>query len=143
MKLKQLAFAAAVLAAPFMAQADMTAMDDSALSGVTGQDGISISGNFAGSVGAVVYTDGDPSGGSLRMEAISFTGFNILDSAPLTVDVVTNVGGTQQLAIGLPAMTGTVSVGAIKVGDTSAKSIGALAISDINMSGTTIKVWGH
>ena len=143
MKFKQLAFAAAVLAAPFMAQADMTAMDDSALSGVTGQDGISISGNFAGSVGAVVYTDGDASGGSLRMETISFTGFTILDSAPLTVDVVTNAGGTQQLAIGLPAMTGTVSVGAIKVGSTTAASIGSLAISDINMAGTTIKVWGH
>jgi len=143
MKFKQLAFAAAVLAAPFMAQADMTAMDDSALSGVTGQDGISISGNFAGSVGAVVYTDGDAGGGSLRMETISFTGFTILDSAPLTVDVVTNAGGTQQLAIGLPAMTGTVSVGAIKVGGPTAASIGALAISDINMAGTTIKVWGH
>ena len=143
MKFKQLAFAAAVLAAPFMAQADMTAMDDSALSSVTGQDGISISGNFAGSVGAVVYTDGDASGGSLRMETISFTGFTILDSAPLTVDVVTNAGGTQQLAIGLPAMTGTVSVGAIKVGSTTAASIGSLAISDINMAGTTIKVWGH
>ena len=143
MKFKQLAFAAAVLAAPFMAQADMTAMDDTSLASVTGQDGISISGNFAGSVGAVVYTDGDAAGGSLRMENISFTGFTILDSAPLTVDVVTNAGGTQQLAIGLPAMTGTVSVGAIKVGSTSADSIGALAISDINMAGTTVKVWGH
>ena len=143
MKLKQLAFAAAVLAAPFMAQADMTAMDDTSLASVTGQDGISISGNFAGSVGAVVYTDGDAAGGSLLMENISFTGFTILDSAPLTVDVVTNAGGTQQLAIGLPAMTGTVSVGAIKVGSTSAASIGALAISDINMAGTTVKVWGH
>lgn len=143
MKLKQLAFAAAVLAAPFMAQADMTAMDDTSLASVTGQDGISISGNFAGSVGAVVYTDGDASGGSLRMENISFSGFTILDSAPLTVDVVTNAGGTQQLAIGLPAMTGTVSVGAIKVGGPTAASIGALAISDINMAGTTVKVWGH
>ena len=143
MKFKQLAFAAAVLAAPFMAQADMTAMDDTSLASVTGQDGISISGNFAGSVGAVVYTDGDAASGSLRMENISFTGFTILDSAPLTVDVVTNAGGTQQLAIGLPAMTGTVSVGAIKVGGPTAASIGALAISDINMAGTTVKVWGH
>ena len=143
MKFKQLAFAAAVLAAPFMAQADMTAMDDTSLASVTGQDGISISGNFAGSVGAVVYTDGDAASGSLRMENISFTGFTILDSAPLTVDVVTNAGGTQQLAIGLPAMTGTVSVGAIKVGGPTAASIGSLAISDINMAGTTVKVWGH
>ena len=143
MKFKQLAFAAAVLAAPFMAQADMTAMDDTSLASVTGKDGISISGNFAGSVGAVVYTDGDAAGGRLRMENISFTGFTILDSAPLTVDVVTNAGGTQQLAIGLPAMTGTVSVGAIKVGGPTAASIGSLAISDINMAGTTVKVWGH
>ncbi len=146
MKLKQLAFAAAVLAAPFMAQADMTAMDDTSLASVTGQDGISISGNFAGSVGAVVYTDGDVGGGSLRMENISFTGFSISDANPLKIDVITTTIGavdTQQLAISLPAMTGTVSVGAIKVGSTTAASIGALAISDINMAGTTVKVWGH
>ncbi|OYT97000.1 MAG: hypothetical protein CFE49_04265 [Pseudomonas sp. PGPPP3] len=153
MKLKQLAFAAAVLAAPFMAQADMTAMDDSALSGVTGQDGISISGNFSGSVGNVKYTDNDAAGGSLNLTNISFTGFSIADSNPLKIDVVTTtIGGnqTEQLAISLPAMTGTVSVGGIYVGGTyangattGAASIGALAISDINMSGTTIKVWGH
>ena len=152
MKFKQLAFAAAVLAAPFMAQADMTAMDDGALSGVTGQAGISISGNFNGTVGAVVYTDTDAGGGSLRMETIAFNGFSIADNAPLTVDVITTsitpVGGgtavaTQQLAIGMPAMTGTVSIGAIKVGSAAAASIGSLALTDINMAGTTVKVWGH
>jgi len=148
--LKQIAFAAAVLAAPFMAQAGMTSMDDSALSSVTGQDGISISGNFAGTVGNVKYTDGDVGGGSLNLTNIGFTGFTISDAAPLTVDVVTNAGGTQQLAIGLPAMTGTVTVGGIYVGGTyaggattGAASIGSLAISDLNMAGTTIKVWGH
>lgn len=140
MKLKQLAFAAAVLAAPFMAQADMTAMDDSSLSGVTGQAGISISGNFSGSVGAVVYTDTDATAGSgeLRLETITFNGFNIDDASPLTVDVEDS-----KLKIGLPAMTGTVSVGAIKVGGASSASMGSLALSGLNMSGTTIKVWGH
>ena len=139
MKFKQLAFAAAVLAAPFMAQADMTAMDDSALSSVTGQDGISISGNFSGSVGAMVYTDTDAtSGGELRMETITFTGFSILDAAPMTVDVADN-----KLQIGLPSMTGEVKVGAIKVGGSTSASIGSLALSDLNMGGTTIKVWGH
>jgi hypothetical protein len=150
---KQIAFAAAVLAAPFMAQASMTSMDDSALSSVTGQDGISISGNFGGSVGNVKYTDGDVGGGSLNLTNIGFTGFTISDAAPLKIDVVTtDIGGTstQQLAISLPAMTGTVSVGGIYVGGTyaagattGAKSIGSLAISDLNMAGTTIKVWGH
>lgn len=144
--LKQIAFAAAVLAAPFMAQASMTSMDDSALSSVTGQDGISIAGNFGGSIGSVVYTDGDAAGGSLRMEGISFTGFNILDADPLTVDVITGtIGGvaTQQLEIGLPGMVGTVSVAAMKVGATTAHSLGGLSISDINMSGTKVRVWGH
>ncbi|WP_137885562.1 DUF6160 family protein [Pseudomonas sp. 2FE] len=147
---KQLVLAAAVLAAPFMAQADLKAMDDSALSTVTGQDGISISGNFGGSVGNVKYTDNDIGGGSLNITNVGFNGFTISDATPLTVDVVTNAGGTQQLAIGLPAMTGTVTVGGIYVGGTyaagattGAASIGSLAISDINMAGTTIKVWGH
>jgi hypothetical protein len=144
--LKQLALAAAVLAVPFMAQADLQMMDDSALATVTGQDGISISGNFNGTIGSIVYTDGDTTGGSLRMETIAFTGFNIADDAPVMVDVVTNdIGGTptQQLQISMPTITGQLSVGAIKVGDTNASSIGSLAISDLNMAGTTVKIWGH
>lgn len=141
--LKQLALAAAVLAVPFMAQAELKAMDDTALATVTGQDGISISGSFNGSIGSVVYSDNDANGGSLRMEGIGFTGFNISDSAPVMVDVVTNGSGTQQLQISLPTITGQLSVAAIKVGDASAASIGSLAVNDMNMAGTTIKVWGH
>jgi len=144
--LKQLALATAVLAVPFMAQAELKAMDDTALATVTGQDGISISGNFNGTIGSLVYTDGDTGGGSLRMEGIGFTGFNISDDAPVMVDVVTNdISGTatQQLQISLPTITGELTVGAIKVGDTNAASIGSLAVSDLNMAGTTVKIWGH
>lgn len=151
--LKQLALAAAVLAVPFMAQAELKAMDDTALATVTGQDGISISGNFSGSVGNIKYTDGDANGGSLNITNVAFNGFTISDTAPVKVDVVTtDIGGTatQQLAISLPSMTGTVSVGGIYVGGTyangavtGASSIGSLAISDINMAGTTVKIWGH
>ena len=47
-----------------LAHADLKAMDDGALSDVTGQAGISISGTFQGSVGAVTYTDTDTNGGS-------------------------------------------------------------------------------
>ncbi len=141
--LKQLALATAVLAVPFMAQAELKAMDDTALATVTGQDGISISGSFNGTIGSLVYTDGDTDGGSLRMEAVAFTGFNISDTAPVKVDVVENASGTQQLQISLPTITGQLSVGAIKVGDTSAASIGSLAVNDMNMAGTTVKVWGH
>ncbi|PJE45106.1 MAG: hypothetical protein CUR33_00230 [Pseudomonas sp.] len=141
--LKQLALAAAVLAVPFMAQAELKAMDDTALATVTGQDGISISGSFNGTIGSLVYTDGDAGGGSLRMETVAFTGFNISDTAPVKVDVVENASGTQQLQISLPTITGQLSVGAIKIGDTNAASIGSLAVNDMNMAGTTVKVWGH
>jgi hypothetical protein len=144
--LKQLALAAAVLAVPFMAQAELKAMDDTALATVSGQAGISISGNFNGSIGSIVYTDTDAGGGSLRLETVAFSGFNISDADPVKVDVVTtaiNSVDTEQLQISMPAITGTLSVGAIKVGATSAASIGSLAISNLNMAGTTVKVWGH
>ncbi|MCY1276203.1 hypothetical protein D9M68_258820 [compost metagenome] len=153
---KQLALAAAILAAPFMAQADLKAMDDSSLASVTGQDGISISGSFNGSIGNIAYTD---DGNALNLSGVAFDGFTIEDNSPLTVDVVTTnitpVGGgaavaTKQLAIGLPAMTGTLTVAKINVGGaydagalTGGSNIGGLAISDINMGGSTVKVWGH
>ncbi|PTS86301.1 hypothetical protein DBR00_01720 [Pseudomonas sp. HMWF032] len=139
--LKQLALAAAVLAVPFMAQAELKAMDDSSLSSVTGQAGISISGNFNGSIGKISYID---DGNSLNMETVAFSGFNISDSAPVLVDVVsTDINGTatQQLQISLPTITGEVSIGAIKMG--TGASIGSLAINGMNMAGTTVKVWGH
>ncbi|NMY52638.1 DUF6160 family protein [Pseudomonas sp. WS 5011] len=139
--LKQLALATAVLAVPFMAQAELKAMDDSSLSSVTGQAGISISGNFNGSIGKISYID---DANSLNMETVAFSGFNISDSAPILVDVVsTEIGGTptQQLQISLPTITGELSVGAIRLG--SGASIGGLAINDMNMAGTTVKVWGH
>ncbi|MBU3054974.1 DUF6160 family protein [Pseudomonas indica] len=141
-RLNQLALAA-LLTTPLLAQADLKAMDDTALAGVTGQDGISISGSFNGSIGSIVYTDGDTNGGSLRMETVSFDGFDISDDNPLMVDVVTNSSGTQQLQISLPEMTGQLEVGAIKVGNSSAASLGSLAINDLNMAGSTVKVWGH
>jgi len=139
--LKQLALATAVLAVPFMAQAELKAMDDSSLSSVTGQAGISISGSFNGSIGKISYID---DGNSLNLETVAFTGFNISDTAPVMVDVVsTDIGGTatQQLQISLPAITGELSVGAIRLG--TGASIGSLAINDMNMAGTTVKVWGH
>ena len=135
---KQLALAAAVLSASFMAQAQMKSMEDTALSDVTGQAGISISGNFNSTIGSITYTDTDQGGGSIRMETIALTGFNISDASPILIDVVGD-----KLQITMPTITGGLTVGAIKMGGAAAPSIGSLAINDINMAGTTIKVWGH
>jgi len=143
---KQLALAAAVLSASFMAQAELKSMDDASMSAVTGQAGISIAGDFSGTVGNVAYID---DGNKLNLSGISMTGFAIADANPLTVDVI-NDGGTQKLEIGLPTMTGTVTVANINIGGnyaagalTGGTSIGGLAISDINMGGSAIRVWGH
>lgn len=149
---KQLALAAAVLSASFMAQAELKSMDDASMSAVTGQAGISIAGDFSGTVGNVAYID---DGNKLNLNGISMTGFAIADANPLKIDVI-NDAGTQKLEISLPAMTGTVTVASINIGGnyTAANgatpgslaggtSIGGLAISDINMGGSAIRVWGH
>ena len=145
MKIKQLVFASAVLAAPFLAHADMKSMDDAALSGITGQDGISIAGTFNAQIGAITYTDADTDGGALVLQGIHLPSVTIADNAPMTIDVVTtDVAGvaTQQLAIGLPTVTGDVTVDAVKVG-TGGASIGSLTVSNLNLAGSTVKVWGH
>ena len=74
---------------------------------------------------------------------------DVVNADPLTIDVK-NVGGVQKLEIGLPSMTGTVTVANINIGGnyaagalTGGTSIGGLAISDINMGGSAIRVWGH
>jgi hypothetical protein len=129
----------------------MKSMDDAALSGITGQDGISISGTFNASIGSVTYKDADTNGGSLVLQGIHLPSVTIADNAPMTVDVVktniTPVGGgtavaTEQLAIGLPTVTGDVTIDAVKVGTTGA-SIGSLTVSNLNLAGSTVKVWGH
>lgn len=139
MTLKKIALAVAVVALPFAAHADMKALDDSALSDITGQAGISISGNFNATIGSIVYTDtadGVTDGSNtLSLNTVSLSGFNISDSAPMTIDVVDS-----KLQIGLPTINGQVSVGAVNIG---ANSVGGLAISDLNMAGSTVKIWGH
>ena len=55
--LKKLALAAAVAAAPFAAQADLKAMDDTSMGNVTGQAGVTIELETQVSIGQFSYTD--------------------------------------------------------------------------------------
>lgn len=145
MRTLKLICALAVAALPLWAQAEMKALDDAVLSEVTGQAGISISGTFQAEVGAIVYTDTDVEGGTLRLENISLPGVTVSDDNPITIDVVNstvNNRPTQQLAIGLPEVKGDVTVKSIRVGD-GGSSIGSLSISGLNMAGSTVKIWGH
>ncbi|WP_277374540.1 DUF6160 family protein [Pseudomonas sp. AA-38] len=139
MTLKKIALAVAVVALPFAAHADLKALDDSALSDVTGQAGISISGNFNATIGSVVYTDTEDGvtdgSNTLSLNTVTLSGFNIDDNAPLTIDVVDS-----KLQIGLPTINGQVKVGAVNIGN---NSIGGVAVNDLNMAGSTVRIWGH
>lgn len=139
MTLKKFALAAAVMTVPFMAQADLKALDDSDLASVTGQAGISIAGNFNATIGSIVYTDTEDGvtdgSNTLSLNTVKLTGFNINDSNPLTIDVEND-----KLVIGLPTINGGVSVESVNIG---ANSIGGVAINDLNMAGSTVKIWGH
>ena len=142
----KLALAAAVLAVPFMAQADLKSMDDATLSNVTGQAGISISGTFTASVDKVAITQGS---NALIQEDISLPSLTISDANPLMVDIITDAG-TQKLQLTLPAISGDVVIGNIALGTydktnglVSNNSLGGQVISGLNLAGSVIKVWGH
>ena len=146
----------------------MTAMQDSDLSQVSGQDGVSIAANLNVNIGSFVYTDTDATGGSISFNNIAITG-----AVAATIDIVNNAtfqaeasaqnpnsvlgvsGGADMLAfmpagdvvkIALPQVTSThllnVSVAGITMGNAAA-SYGSFALNDIKLQGTTAYIWAH
>lgn len=89
--LKKIALATAVAIAPFAAQADLKALDDSSMGNVTGQAGVSIELETRVSIGQFVYTDE----GSFTVNDIVLggsgvaggPGTNLLDQLRIDIDV--------------------------------------------------------
>lgn len=77
--LKKIALVTAIAAAPFAAQAEMTALNDSAMGNVTGQAGVTIELETQVSIGQFKYTDTDE-GGSFNVNGI------VLGGAGVTAD---------------------------------------------------------
>jgi uncharacterized protein DUF6160 len=140
MKFKKLALAAAVAALPATGFS-MEALEDSALSGVTGQDGISI--GLATDIQASVRIHdkdgislGDLAGdaGALVIDGFAITRANATDAIELTIDAdggTTNTTGpTLNIGVSLPADL-TVNLGTLAV----AESAGASDTGDWNVSG--------
>lgn len=147
MKFKKLALAAAVAALPATGFS-MEAMEDSALSGVTGQDGISITldpGASGLSLDVYVHdTDGIPAGtqaghgfaGAIVIDDMSVTGriqldIDAGDSATGGTAPVLNVGVS--MPDGLTLATGDISVA------NSNRDDGAWGIDTTNQTGTILQ----
>ena len=128
--LKKLVLATAVAAAPF-AQAELTAMDDSFLDGMTGQAGVSIELSAQVSIGSVEYTDTDGLTGlaadagtvGINNIVLGGNGGGALDEIKIDIDVDVNdgllihLGGTNIPGIvsGLAPVDFGLSVGSVAI----------------------------
>ena len=97
---QKLALAAAISAAPF-AQAELTSIDDAALSDMTGQSGISIELSAQVSIGSIEYTDTDTNGTiGINGIVLGGNGGGALENIKIDIDVdetaglIIHLGGT-------------------------------------------------
>lgn len=153
---------AAVLSALSMAASAMTPIQDEGLSQVAGQDGVSIAASLNVNIGSFTYTDTDTNGGSISFNNVRTQGLiagtlDIINQATfetiLTASGVTfpttfyNGGDVVQLAVPATITVPTaalidVTVDSIRMGGNAA-SFGRIAMTDIDLRGTTAWIWAH
>ena len=155
---------AAALATLALSASAMTPIQDTELSTVSGQDGVSIAADLHVNIGSFVYTDTDSAGGSVSFNNIKVNGLlaaqiDIVDKVTfatemgaLLVDPASAVstgfydGTSDVVKIAIPKVTtGTLlnmSVDSIKMGN-SAKSYGSFAMNNLDLRGTNVYIWAH
>ncbi len=171
MKLIKTAVAAALATLALSASA-MTPIQDSELSTVSGQDGVSIAAALNINMDSFVYTDTDTNGGSVSFNKIHIGGLiaasidiinhTVFDGTLAAVGVDLNkdptgasLGGkfyngtTDVVQIAIPTVTTSkgidMSVSSITMGGNGAgaPSFGSFAMNNIDLRGTTVWIWAH
>jgi hypothetical protein len=170
MQIIKTAIAATLATVAFSASA-MTPIQDTELSTVSGQDGVSIVANLNVKIDSFVYTDTDAlDANGLGGGSVSFNGIKVNGLIAASIDIlsknsflaaagaagVTNPGtfynpatGGDVVQIAIPADVQVaagkflnVSVDAIKMGNNAA-SFGSVAMNQIDMRGTQVWIYAH
>jgi hypothetical protein len=155
---------AAALATLALSASAMTPIQDTELSAVSGQDGVSIAADLHVNIGSFVYKDTDATGGSVSFNNIAISGViaasidivNATTFATAMVGLGVNTtqavasgfynGTSDVVAIAIPDVAAgkylTMSVDSIKMGNSSA-SFGSMALNSVDMRGTKVWIWAH
>ena len=155
---------AAALATLALSASAMTPIQDTELSAVSGQDGVSIAADLHVNIGSFVYKDTDTTGGSVSFNNIAISGvvaasIDIVNATTFATSMVgLGVNTTQAVASGfyngtsdvvaiaIPDVAAgkylTMSVDSIKMGNSTA-SFGSMALNSVDMRGTKVWIWAH
>lgn len=143
---------AAMLSAPVAAFAGMTSLDDTTLSAVSGQDGISIEQKLNADIDSIVYTD-TINGSKANAGAVSIDGLHISQAAfgKTDIDVATDGNLPARLTLTNAASSMNVLIDSVAMGQWDAAgtslakggSLGTFALTGINLAGNTTSIWGH
>jgi hypothetical protein len=162
---------AAALATLALSASAMTPIQDTELSAVSGQDGVSIAANLNIKMDSFVYTDTDAlDANGMGGGSISFNGIKVKGLIAASIDIlsknsflaaagaagVTNPGtfyspatGGDVVQIAIPADVQVaagkllnISVDAIKMGNNAA-SFGSVAMNQVDLRGTQVWIWAH
>jgi hypothetical protein len=131
MEFKKLALAAAVAVAPMGAMA-LEPMQDEALSGVTGQDGISIGLATNLTAGLKIHdTDGHTgNSGAILIDGFSITRANATDTIDIAIDAdggsTATPGAYLNIAVNLPSAL-TINMGGLNVADSGRTAASTIA----------------
>jgi hypothetical protein len=162
---------AAALATLALSASAMTPIQDSELSAVSGQDGVSIAANLNIKMDSFVYTDTDAlDANGMGGGSVSFNGIKVQGLIAASIDIlsknsflaaagaagVTNPGtfynpasGGDVVQIAIPADVQVaagkllnISVDSIKMGNNAA-SYGSVAMNQVDLRGTQVWIWAH